>query len=314
MLVRVLLFTLVAAGGFAPAMAAPTADEVRGGWIADADGQRHIYLFNVRGTDVRGIYCRDCSEPRNLAFVESGRIEGDGFSFVLVHDGAPAPYRENVKGRIVDGRLIVSAQRQGSNARPSEMTFMREPRRPRDGVVLPGAIAPLPAGVAAPAGPPLMPVIPAPAITRTPPPDFPQPGAAGPGGRGRGYVSPAPAESLTAAKISGLWLWGGGPGKQYFIFRQVGTGNNLRGMVCGPCDNPFTFGVLADGVLADSTTFRFNIVHEDWGAAVENGPFNNQVVAKVSRNEMRIVTRQDNRPETTPTVDMTLLGPIRTNE
>jgi hypothetical protein len=237
-------------------------------------------------------------------------METDGFSFVLVHDGATSPYRENVRGRIVDGKLIISAQRTGSNARPVEMTFLREPRRPRDGLVLPGTIAPLPAGTAAPAVPALMPVTPAPIITRTPPPDFPETGAATPGGRGRGYVPPAPAETLTAQKIAGLWLWGSGPGKQYFFFRPVGTGNNLRGMVCGPCDNPFTFGVLADGSISGST-FRFNIVHEDWGNGVENGPFNNQVVARVSRNEMRIVTRQDNQPVTTPTLDMTLLGPIR---
>ena len=96
--------------------AALTPDEVRGGWIADLDGQRHVYLLNVRGTVISGIYCWDCSNPENLAFVVDGKLEEDGFSFVLLHDVGPgAPYRENVKGRIIDGRLVLTAQRQNSS-------------------------------------------------------------------------------------------------------------------------------------------------------------------------------------------------------
>src|SRR5262245_50159164 len=134
------------------AAAALTADEIRGGWIADINGQRHVYLLNVRGTDIRGIYCWDCGNPDNLAFVQNGKLESDGFSFVLLHDAGPgAPYRENVKGKVVDGRLVVSAQREGSAARSTEMTMMREPRRPASGLVLPGTIAPLPPGSPAPA-------------------------------------------------------------------------------------------------------------------------------------------------------------------
>ena len=54
--------------------AAVTADEVRGGWIADINGQRHVYLLNVRGADIKGIYCWDCSNPENLAFVQDGKL------------------------------------------------------------------------------------------------------------------------------------------------------------------------------------------------------------------------------------------------
>jgi hypothetical protein len=301
---------------FASAAAAISADDVRGGWIADIDGQRHVYLLNVRGTDVRGIYCWDCSNPQNLAFVTDGKLEAGGVSFVLLHDVGPAaPYRESVKGTIVDGRLVMTIQRQGASAAAKQMVLMREPRRPASGIVLPGVIAPLPAGVELPAAP-------APATgargDATPPgggrgpnstAPVPVPGALPAGARGRGgYVPPGPNEPLTAQKVTGLWLWGTGIGKQYFIFRQVG--NQIRGVVCGPCDNPFTFGVLDDGSVSGDT-FRFNIVHEDWGIGIQNGPFNNQATATISMNEMRIATRQDNQPATTPTLDMTLLGPIR---
>jgi hypothetical protein len=283
------ILMLLAVGPLASSMpAGPTADEVRGGWIADVNGQRHIYILNVRGTDIRGIYCWDCGSTQNLAFVESGKLDADGFSMVILHDVGPgAPYRDNVKGKIVDGRLVLSTQRQGSTTRPTEMTMLREPRRPRDGRVLPGVIAPLAQPEPAPAA---------------------GPGNTFAGFMGRGYVAPGEPEPLTVDKITGLWLSGTGTGKQYFIFRQVGK--DIRGAVCGPCDNPFTFGALDYGVVAGDT-FKFNIVHEDWGGGIENGPFNNQATATVSRNEMRIMTRQDNRPPTGPTLDMTLLGPLR---
>src|SRR5688572_13626928 len=164
-----------------PAKAALTADDVRGGWIADLNGQRHVYLLNVRGTNIRGIYCWDCGNPDNLAFVQDGKLEADDFSFVLLHDAGPgAPYRETVKGRVVNGRLVLSAQRQGSNAPPTEMTMMREPRRRRSGLALPGAIAPLPPGSAAPAAGPPPAQAPAPAAPPAPAavPAPPQAGAA----------------------------------------------------------------------------------------------------------------------------------------
>jgi hypothetical protein len=197
------------------------------------------------------------------------------------------------------------------------MTMMREPRRPSSAIVLPGAVAPLQAG--APQAPnPVLATPPAgrggavpPGGNRGPnsPAPVPVPGALPAGARGQGgYTPPGPNEPLTPAKVSGVWLWGVGPGKQYFIFRQVG--NQIRGVVCGPCDNPFTFGVLADGAISGDV-FRFNIVHEDWGIGIQNGPFNNQATATISMNEMRIATRQDNQSPTGPTLDMTLLGPIR---
>jgi hypothetical protein len=252
-------------------------------------------------------------------------LEAERFTFTLLHDVGPgAPYRENVTGSIVNGRLTLTVQRQNSPGNPKQMAMMREPRRPSSGIILPGAIAPLQQGTAQPPDSALAPAAPAAAGQRggrgdaTPPggnrgpnstAPVPVPGALPAGARGRGgYAPPGPNEPLTPAKVTGLWLWGTGTGKQYFIFRQVG--NEIRGMVCGPCDNPFTFGVLAGGAISGDV-FRFNIVHEDWGIGIQNGPFNNQATATISMNEMRIATRQDNQPQTSPTLDMTLLGPIR---
>src|SRR4030095_2660619 len=117
--------------GLSVSAAALKADEVRGGWIADTDGQREVYLLNVRGTVISGIYCWDCSNPENLAFVLDGKLEEDGFSFVLLHDTGPgAPYRDSVKRRIVDGRLVRPAHRQKSAASERQMPMLREPRRP----------------------------------------------------------------------------------------------------------------------------------------------------------------------------------------
>jgi hypothetical protein len=44
------------------------------------------------------------------------------------------------------------------------------------------------------------------------------------------YVPPGPAEALSPAKVAGLWLRGGGPDKQYFMFKQVGA--QLLGLGC----------------------------------------------------------------------------------
>jgi hypothetical protein len=279
-----------------------TADQVRGGWIADLNGQRHIYILNVRGTDIKGIYCWDCSNPDNLAFVQNGKLEGDSISFVVLHDVGPgAPYRDSVRGRLVNGQLVLTATRQGTpNARAVETTMQREPRRPGG----PAGAAPLPGAAAAAPPPP-----PAPPPPGPPRGGGPGGGGGGGGGRGRGYVPPGPNEPITVAKISGVWVGGGnGPNKQYFMFRQVE--GQILGMVCGPCDNPFTFGVLNNGAIMGDT-FTFNIVHEDWGVGIEDGPFNNVATVTIAKNEFRMRTQQDNRPVGVNALEMILTGPLR---
>lgn len=257
--------------GFArPAAAQLSADAVRGGWIADINGQRHVYVLKVRDTGITGIYCWDCNNPENLSFVENGRLDGQAIVFEVNHDIGPgAPYRENVRGTLEDGKLVLNVQRKGSS-KSTKIAFEREPRKP-------APPAPRPAADQAVAPPPRPP-----------------------------YVPPGPNEPLTAETISGLWLTGAGPNKQYFMFRHVGS--DFRGIVCGPCDNPYNIFPIDTGAI-QGDTFTFNILHEDWGTGPL--PFNNQAVAHVAKNEMHMLLQRDNVPPRPDLLGITLIGPIR---
>ncbi|HTV77885.1 MAG TPA: hypothetical protein VMF03_06480 [Steroidobacteraceae bacterium] len=137
-----------------------------------------------------------------------------------------------------------------------------------------------------------------------------RPAAAGPppGPRPRvEYVLPGPAQPLTPGKLLGLWLFGGGPGKQYFIIRQAD--DKLLGMVCGPCDNPWSMAPL-DGFEIHGTDLRFNIVHEDTGGADVHGPFSNVAHATLARNELHLKVIPSYAPPDTTPIEMTLLGPV----
>jgi hypothetical protein len=121
------------------------------------------------------------------------------------------------------------------------------------------------------------------------------------------YTPPGPNEMLTPAVLEGLWVWGNGPDRQNFIFRRVGE--QILGVVCGPCDNPYTFGVI-DNVAIRGDTLTYDINHEDWGFGIEYGPFENHVTTTVSRNEMHLHSVQHNGPRTIEG-DMVLIGPLR---
>ncbi|MDY6984383.1 MAG: hypothetical protein SV422_14955, partial [Pseudomonadota bacterium] len=119
---------------------------------------------------------------------------------------------------------------------------------------------------------------------------------------------PGAAETLTPDKIAGLWLTGSGPGKQYFNFKLHKDG--IRGLVCGPCDNPHSFAPL-ENVRIDGTRFTFDIVHEDNGFGfAQHGPFRNVTTAQIARNEMQMTTYASYEPDG-PRVELTLLGPVR---
>jgi hypothetical protein len=262
---------LVALFGFVHTAAAQNADDYRGGWKTDGDtsvsADPHTYDFSIRGTVVRGIYCTHCSDATTLAFV-NGTLGADGLAFVVTHvkdDGSTA-YQDHATAKVENGQLMVTGTSGRPGGGPFTWTMRKDSRGP----------APLP--------------VPVTRLRGAPVPAAPPPGA------GRGfrpqYIQPGPWEPLTPAKVVGVWLgFGSGIIKQFFIIRRVGTG--LRGMVCGPCDNPYTMAAL-DDFRIDGDTLRFNILHEDWGPGTL--PFHNQVTAHVSANELRIVTQQDNRP------------------
>jgi hypothetical protein len=305
------LLTLLATAQLAMAQ---NPDDYRGGWRTDA-GEPHTYQFAIRGDVVRGIYCTLCSDATTLAFVD-GKFGADGITFVVTHvraDGSTA-YQDQGTARFDKGNLIVSGTSGGPGGGRYQRTVIKDPRGP-DGLPvavsrLPPGNGPVPAvGGGAPRGP--APAAPggAPGAPVAPPAPRGNAGA-GAAPRGGGYVPPGPWKQIKEADVIGVWLgFGTGMNKQYFIIRKVG--NRLRGMVCGRCDNPYTMAALDDFVIKGDT-MTFNIIHEDWGPGTL--PFNNMATVRVSMNEMRLTTQQDNMPAPAqppgPNAGTSLLGPI----
>lgn len=284
---RTLVVSALAAGLAAVATrvegqaAAPsTADAVRGGWEADVDGTRHIFVLKVSENVVSGIYCAvDCSDPSRLEFVDHGVLTPDGARFQILEIEGGVQSRTSVVGRLADGHLVLSLtppkKRSGG---ATELTLRRDPRTPP-----PVTVDEVFARRGIESGPLVI------SESSTP------------------YIAPGPDEPLTAAVLDGLWLWSTGPDKQHFIFRRVGDG--LLGVVCGPCDNPYTFGYL-DNAAIDGDTFTFDINHQDWGIGIEYGPYANHATATLSHHELHLRTVQHNGPRTIQG-DLVLIGPIR---
>lgn len=260
------------------AQTAEVADAVRGGWIAEVEGTRHVFVLVVRGTAVTGIHCAlDCRDPSRLAFVEGGELTADGVKFrIRAPDGTLG--RGEVVGRVVDERLLLELASDAGAGLPRKMTLQRDPRKPKARTV-----EELFASRGVQSGPLVI------AGSSTP------------------YVPPGPNEMLDAATLEGLWVWSNGPGKQHFIFRRVGDG--LKGVACGPCDNPWTFGPI-ENVVIRGDTLTFDIVHEDWGIGIEHGPYSNHATATLSHHEMHLRTVQQNGPRIIHG-DLVLAGPIR---
>jgi hypothetical protein len=277
---QVLLFGAVAAGMAAMASGA-TADAVRGGWVADVNGVRHIFILKVTDAGITGTYCAvDCSDPANLSFVERGALTADGVRFDIVRTDGRRSVRTAVTGHLGDGGLVLSIAPNGLRpALPRELNLRRDPRKPASITV-----EELFARRGVTSGPLVI------------------------SGSSTPYVPPGPNEPLTPTTLDGLWVWSDGPGRQHFLFRAVG--DRIQGMVCGPCDNPWTFGALDNGVIRGDT-FTFDINHEDWGIGIEFGPYVNHATATLSRHELHLRTTQQNGPRIIQG-DLVLTGPLRT--
>jgi hypothetical protein len=258
---------LLMASFAAPAFA-QDADAVRGGWMADVGGVRHIYMLTVRGAAVTGTYCTDCIDVATLALIRNGSLTADGLEFEVVNPG-PAAYRDTVKARLVGDGLEVTRGRQGAAAATAKVVLHRSTSKPA-----------------------------------APPP--PPPAGAPPRPE---YVPPGPAEPLTPAKVAGLWLFGEGPGKQHFMFKQ--NGSELFGLACGPCDDPNHMAPL-DRASIDGTTLRYSIVHENNAKAFyDKGPFSNDARASLSQNELHMWVIPSYEPPSSKPIEITMLGPIR---
>lgn len=289
------------------------ADEYRGGWETYGQQGMHIYDFSIRGSEVRGIYCTRCSDATTLAFVD-GTLDPEGLTFVVSHvrDDGSTVYQDHARARFDGGRLIVDGTSGAPGAGHFHYVMRKDPRGPAP---LPGvAVGRLPAGplVAAVHLPPTPPMPP------NPPPLWAHRICQYVQQRSCPYVAPGPWEQLSADRIVGVWVGlRDGPGKQFFVIRRVGT--QLRGMACGPCDNPYTMAALGDFRI-EGDTLQFNILHEDWGRPGFI-PFHNQITAHVAENEMRIVNVPDRGAQPAGAADAaavrrptaggnTLFGPI----
>lgn len=286
--------------------AAQNADDYRGGWRTDS-GEPHVYQFSIRGDRVRGVYCTHCSDATTLAFID-GKFGADGITFEVLHvkpDGSN-DYKDQATAKFEKGNLIIAGTDRGKKF---QRTVIKDSRGPDP---LPIPVSRLPPGDG-----------PVPALGRGGAgggvPQAPRGGGANPpaappagggGGGARGYQQPGPWKQITPNDVVGVWLgFGVGINKQYFIIRKVG--NKLRGMVCGRCDNPYTMAALDDFEIKGEV-MTFNILHEDWGPGTL--PFHNQATVRVSQNEMRLNTQQDNMPAPaqppSPTAGSSLIGPI----
>jgi hypothetical protein len=246
--------------GAAQGASALDANQVRGGWESRAatgqvDG---ILELRIVGDQVSGVYCTICDDATTVAFVD-GRLAADELTFTVTHvrDDGSTLYQDHLRGRLQDGRLMVS----GQSGAPGGVDITWAMRRDPSGPLPPGPPAPV-----------------------------------------FHYQQPAPWEPITVDKLVGVWLSGTGPGKQIFTIRRYG--NTLRGVVCGPCDNPYSMAVIEDFFIQNDTVL-WNICHEDHG----NGPlpYIHQIVAHIARNELRLDATQ---PNIQRIVSMTLLGPL----
>jgi hypothetical protein len=303
-----ILFAVLAALPFAHAQ---NADDYRGGWKAEANGVPRTYEFSFSGTTVRGVYCTWCADATTLAFVD-GKFDNSGIVFTVTHVDAngKTTFKDTGTAKFEKPNLVVAGTLGGPGGGAFKWTMIKDDRGPD----------PLPIPIV------MLPAREVPVLGRGGP--GPAPGGSGaakgkgpavaalapPGGAGRGYVPPGPWLKLTPDVVAGSWLgYGFGVNKQYFIVKKVG--NKLRGMVCGRCDNPYTMAALDDFVI-DGEILRFNILHEDWGDY--SIPFAKHVMARISGNEMRITTSQDNLPpelanrpqNTDPNAGTSLVGPI----
>jgi hypothetical protein len=133
-------------GYAAPAFSQP---DIRGGWVADVDGVRHIYIFKVRDAAFTGTHCTRCDEREDISIVRNGRIAGARLSFSLLSDGDGQWREQRFEGEIGDGQLLL--RRVGAEPAPQRLVRV-EPAAPAP-TAAPAAAPPPPPPYVAP-GPP----------------------------------------------------------------------------------------------------------------------------------------------------------------
>lgn len=266
-----LILLLCATLGLAQPAAALGADYWRGGWRTPLGDEPHLYQFVIRGSRVTGVYCRSCSDATTMGFIDGTWDEKAGITFTVTFANPDGRIRsaDDQHAMLTDGRLIVTGA-EGVRSRTG-LALVKDPRGADPG----GA----PAYHFPPGTPPALPA--------------PRPAArAGGGGGGGGlappaaYWPPGPFKALRPADVVGTWISTSfgplGMNKQIFTFLLVG--GQLRGVVCGRCDNTYTIGAMENIFIAGDTLY-FTIVHQDWGE-IDPPLFDRNIAARVVQNEM----------------------------
>jgi len=264
---------------------AENADYYSGGWRTET-GDPQVYQVVIRGNRVSGIACTQCADGTTLARIEGTFDEATGLAFTVRHltpSGALAS-QDQVRARYAKGKLLVSGTRGGPGGRAFEQVVIKDPRGPAAGFF---PIMRLPPGT------PPVPALPA------------ATGGGGPRPAPPPYEPPAPWRQLSSDDVVGVWIgFGVGMDKQYFLIRK--DGDQLFGLACGRCDNPYTFGAL-ENFRIEGDTLRFEIIHQDWGE--RKIPFDRLVSVKIAMNEMRMDARRSDEPDK-PGIIASLIGPI----
>ena len=299
MIVPGLLPALFAILVFAQPAAALNADYWRGGWRTPLGDDPHIYYFVIRGAQVTGAYCRNCSDATTIGFIDGRWDEKAGLDFTVTFASPDGRIQSVDKqhATLVEGRLVVTGGPAGTRARKT-LTLVKDPRKTDPGG---GSAYYLPPGT-----PPKLPAA--------------RP-AAGSGGGGSAppppYWQPGPFKTLKPADLVGTWIASSfgplGMNKQIFTFLLVG--DRLRGVVCGRCDNPYTLATLERIQIAGDTVY-FDIAHQDRGE-IDPPTFDRSIVAHVVQHEMiasilgkNVTVDPAHPPNQTEGRPFTLVGPI----
>jgi len=108
-----LVATLLLSGGASTV----AQSDIRGGWVADVDGTRHIYLFKVTGSDFTGAYCSRCDDAEDISVIRSGHITGDRLSFVLLSQTAGRWREQRVEGLVTANGVVLRGAGPGGTER-----------------------------------------------------------------------------------------------------------------------------------------------------------------------------------------------------
>ncbi|WP_305097943.1 hypothetical protein [Croceibacterium aestuarii] len=269
----------------APAAWAEGADYYRGGWRTEPGAPPQVFEFVIDGSQVHGIYCTHCSDGTTLARIEGTFDEDEGLAFTVRHLDLAGNLttQDRLRGKLEGGRLHVTGTR-GVDGGAVDLVATKDPRGPTPATIVQTMLPP-----------------------GSPPVRVLERQGGGGGGPPAPYVKAGAWKSpVKPADLLGVWLgFGFGESKQYFFIRK--DGDALFGMACGPCDNPYTMGVLDHFAFAGDTV-RFDIQHQDWGEGT-TVPFVRHLSAQIGMNELRMDARRADTPDQ-PGIVASLVGPL----